>query len=165
MHRRVVIVAFILCIAFLMTAGCTGTGSSSIPPVSTPAPNGGSSGSSSGGSSGGTGPVFSCTVGTPEDSTKAQVLEITQAQGQGEIRDIFNIRVKIKNNGGDGIYTGVTGKSCDRTTGKCSIPDHASGTILKPYETVDFTIVTMGGCPALGTENTCSCEARLSVIK
>lgn len=165
MPKPVVIIAFILCIAMLMTAGCTGTGSSSIPPATTPAPSGGSSGVSSGGSSGGTGQGFSCTVGTPEDPTKAQVLAITQAQGQGVTRDIFNINVKIKNNGADSIYTGVTGKTCDLNTGKCSISDHASGTILKPYETVDFTVVTMGGCPASGTANTCSCEAWLSIIK
>jgi hypothetical protein len=161
MHKSVVILLFIFCIAMLMTAGCTGTGSSPVSPVIPTAPSGGSSGVSSGG----TGEGFSCTIGTPEDPTKAQVLAITQAQGQGVTRDIFNINVKIKNTGADGIYTGVTGKTCDLTTGKCSIPDHASGTILKPYETVDFTVVTMGGCPASGTADTCSCEAWLSIIK
>jgi hypothetical protein len=96
---------------------------------------------------------------------KSQNLEIVHAEGQGLVRDIFYIRLKIQNKGSEGAYTGVSGKSCDLTTGQCFTDAGTSAAILKPYETVDFELVTTGGCPATGTGSTCTCEAWLSTFR
>ncbi|MDD1682456.1 MAG: hypothetical protein LUO98_01360 [Methanoregula sp.] len=155
MQKSMVIMTFVLCIAMMVFAGCTGSGASSAFPTSTPA--------LSGGSSGGTRQVFPCSIGAPVDVSKSSVLEIITAEGQGEVRDIFYIRGKIRNKAGEGTYSAVAGRSCDLLTGKC-ITDKV-GVIFKPYETVDYTLVTGGGCPASGTAATCTCEAWIDIMR
>jgi hypothetical protein len=77
--------------------------------------------------------------------SKSSVLEITHAEGQGEVRDIFYIRGKIRNKAGEGVYSAIAGKSCDLTTGKCDTDK--VGVILKAHEAVDYTLVTGWGLP------------------
>jgi hypothetical protein len=154
MQKSLAITTILLCMTMLISAGCTGSGSSSTPRDSAPA--------LSRGSSGGTGQVFPCSIGAPADVSKSSVLEITHAEGQGKVRNIFYIRGKIRNKAGEGVYSAVAGRSCDLTTGKCDTDK--VGVILKAYETVDYTLVTGGGCPASGTAATCQCEAWIDIM-
>ena len=149
------IITFVLCTAMIVSAGCTGSGTSSASPVSAPP--------LSGGSTGGTGQVFPCSIAAPADVSKSAVLEIISAEGQGEVRDIFYIRGKIRNKAGEGTYSAVAGKSCDIRTGRCATDK--VGVILKPYETVEYTLVTGNGCPASGTAATCQCEAWIDIMR
>ena len=154
MQKSLGLVTFVLCIAMIVSAGCTGPGTSPASPLPTSA--------GSGGSSGGTGQVFPCSIAAPVDLSKSAVLEITSVEGQGEVRDIFYIRGKIRNKGGEGISSAIAGRSCDTRTGNC-VKDKV-GVIIKPYETAEFTLVTMAGCPASGTAATCQCEAWIDIM-
>ena len=158
MQKRFTFTSIFLCIVLVLAGGCTGTGNPATPPSSTPAPFGGTPGQTAGWAE----QVFPCSIGAPIDTAKASVLEIKSVEGQGDINDVFYIRGKVLNKGGESTYAGLAGKSCDTTTGACD-GDNTVAVILQPHETGDFTLVTRGGCPATGTAATCTCEVWLDI--
>ena len=147
---------FVLCIAMMGSAGCTGSGTSSASPSSAP--------TLSGGSSGGTGQVFPCSIGAPADVSKSGVLQITSAQGEVVTKNVVMISGKIRNNAGEGTSSGVAAKLCNSRTGNC-VKDMV-GEIFKPYETVDYSLIPLGGCPDTGSDvSSCTCEVWLDILR
>ncbi len=156
MKKSVAIIIFVLCITMLLSAGCTGSGTTSTPPVSAPA--------LSDGSSGGTGQVFSCSIGVPADVSKSGVLQITSAQAEVVTKNVIMISGKIRNNAGEGTSSGVAAKLCNSRTGNCV--NDMVGEIFKPYETVDYSLIPLGGCPDTGSDVTsCTCEVWIDILR
>jgi hypothetical protein len=155
MQKFIAILSVVLCIT-VMTAGCTGPGTSFTPPASTPAISGGSSGYG--------GQVIPCTVAASQAGASADNLEILNAEGTTMVNNVLLIGGSVRNKGGERVASGLNGRSCDTITGRCA-EDHVSAVILEPYETVELNLVTMDGCPTSGTASTCTCEVWFAILR
>ena len=157
MKTILAVITLTLCCAFLISAGCTGTGTPSAP-AQTPGASGGVSPGVAGGA------IVPCTIASPAAGATADNLEILNAQGETMKNDVLLFSGKVRNNGGERAMSGMNGRSCDTITGRCA-EEHVAGVILEPYETVDINMATMGGCPTSGTAQTCTCEVWFAGIR
>jgi hypothetical protein len=150
----------ILCIAATMLAGCIQPDNNS-PPLVT---RSGTAPAVTGTSVSGNAPFLSCTVGPSADPSKSGILQILSAQGEVITNNVIMISGKIRNNAGEGTSSGVAAKLCNSRTGNC-VKDMV-GEIFKPYETVDYSLIPLGGCPDTGSDaSSCTCEVWIDILR
>lgn len=154
MHTSGTIILYVLCIAALVIGGCTQPAMP--PPGSGPAVT---ENSATGGAQ-----VIPCSIGLSADPSKSGILEITSAHGEVVTKNVIMISGKIKNKGGGGTSSGVAAKLCNTRTGNCV--DDMVGVILKPHETVEYSLIPLGGCPDTASEtSSCQCEVWIDILR
>ena len=154
MHTDKMILVCALCIMAILSAGCSQPARTS----SGPGPVGTESSAS------GNAQTMTCTISPPADPAKSGVLEITSAQGEVITKNVIMISGKIRNNAGEGTSSGVAAKLCNTRTGTC-VKDMV-GEIFKPHETVDYSLIPLGGCPDTTEDlSTCQCEVWIDILR